>query len=521
MKKILLLVTLIVFFPMNLYSRALKYIDMDDVKEKHQQKLVEKKLKDDEKNKIIEELKYKNSPLYSNWRWEISEGMTSSGTFETTLPATGDVDLEVLSAGSPNVFSSLGQSDTSFGSYGTSPSTRISSNGTGSGISGGFDVGGSYLAFSGKDNNTFRVATLNTIDTSVVDTISVTALRGNDSNGGITPTSNLTLLYYNKDTGEEGEITVMTPSGPTSLTKLQFTLPKAAQGKNIEFYLYDVPSNGSGADGQHFIGKYVPVSGISNFALTSPYANLLDFYLNVDIDDMIDRDPSGQQPSWYSLGRFFWDNILASTIGWGPGSDVEGPPAPTSGGTRYWALAEDPPEGPEYNYVTPLDYIRIGQLVYLHFNETGSNRTSTYGISNITFQRRTPMNVFVSLDSPEATSFIRSDPAFAGLSEAEKKQKLKEMLEASDEYVLKILGADFPGTGAVPPGEFDPFAQPPPGQAGDTPGVEISELLPAGGPGTPSQTTPIIPPWGGGPIQPGGRPYMPPGGSTPTKYPMA
>ena len=41
------------------------------------------------------------------------------------------------------------------------------------------------------------------------------------------------------------------------------------------------------------------------------------------------------------------------------------------------------------------------------------------------------------------------------------------MLEASDEYVLKLLGADFPGTGAVLPGE-----------AGDTPGVEI-----AGGPG--------------------------------------
>lgn len=38
------------------------------------------------------------------------------------------------------------------------------------------------------------------------------------------------------------------------------------------------------------------------------------------------------------------------------------------------------------------------------------------------------------------------------------------MLEASDEYVEKMLGLDFPGTGAVPPGE-----------AGDTPGVEVTD----------------------------------------------
>lgn len=50
---------------------------------------------------------------------------------------------------------------------------------------------------------------------------------------------------------------------------------------------------------------------------------------------MIDRDPSSQQPSWYSMGRFFWDNILNDTIGWGSGSEVEGPPGPISGGTKY------------------------------------------------------------------------------------------------------------------------------------------------------------------------------------------
>ena len=89
------------------------------------------------------------------------------------------------------------------------------------------------------------------------------------------------------------------------------------------------------------------------------------------------------------------------------------------------------------------------------------------------------MNVFVPLDSPEATSFVITDPMMANLSPQERLKKLKDMLEASDEYVMKMLGLDFPGTGSVPPGEYDPFKQAPPGEAGDTPGVEISQLYPA------------------------------------------
>jgi hypothetical protein len=95
-------------------------------------------------------------------------------------------------------------------------------------------------------------------------------------------------------------------------------------------------------------------------------------------------------------------------------------------------------------------------------------------IKVITTQRQTPMNVFVSLDSPEASSFIRTDPMMSNLSPEERRQKLKEMLEASDEYVEKMLGLDFPGTGSIPPGEYDPFKQAPAGEAGDTPGVEIA-----------------------------------------------
>ena len=91
--------------------------------------------------------------------------------------------------------------------------------------------------------------------------------------------------------------------------------------------------------------------------------------------------------------------------------------------------------------------------------------TGTVTVSNLRFQRRTPLNVFVSLDSPEATSFVRTGSG--DLSAEERKQKIKEMLEASDEYVQQIHGDEFPGSGAVPPGE-----------AGDIPGVEIAQIQP-------------------------------------------
>ena len=54
-------------------------------------------------------------------------------------------------------------------------------------------------------------------------------------------------------------------------------------------------------------------------------------------------------------------------------------------------------------------------------------------ISGVALQRRTPINVFVPLDDPEANSFIRGG---LGGSE-ERRKKLKDMLEAGNEYLSK------------------------------------------------------------------------------------
>jgi len=88
--------------------------------------------------------------------------------------------------------------------------------------------------------------------------------------------------------------------------------------------------------------------------------------------------------------------------------------------------------------------------------------TSPTTFNSISLRGKTPVNVFVSLDSPEAVSFVRTGSG--DLSPEEKQKRLKKMLEASDEYVQQMYGDEFPGSGAVPPGE-----------AGDTPGVDIQD----------------------------------------------
>ena len=57
--------------------------------------------------------------------------------------------------------------------------------------------------------------------------------------------------------------------------------------------------------------------------------------------------------------------------------------------------------------------------------------TGSLKIYNVSFQRRTPVNVFVPLDDPEANSFIRGG---LGGSE-ERRAKLKDMLESGNQWM--------------------------------------------------------------------------------------
>lgn len=275
---------------MNTYSRALRHINMKDVKQKHQQKLIEKKIEEERKRKekeffasVMEEKRY-------DWREKLNEQMTTSDVFYTNLPAEGNIDL-------------------------------VSSN-----VNINFSGGTPGEVGSPSEGFYARTQIIGPVDTTRYDTL------------GITVTVNSSINF--------GEGLILTSVG-----------------------------------------------GISGAAV-----------------------------------------ILS------PGS--------TSG--TYYAKLPSTSSSSSY---------RLIQIV----SNTGS---STFTINKISYQRRSPKNVVLPLDSPEAVSFIRTGSG--DLSPEEKQQKLKDMLKAGDEYVQKIHGDGFPGTGAVPPGE-----------AGDTPGIEIAQVYPS------------------------------------------
>ena len=137
----------------------------------------------------------------------------------------------------------------------------------------------------------------------------------------------------------------------------------------------------------------------------------------------------------------FGEGLILTSVGGLSGATVILSPGSTSG-TYYARLP----------FTSSSSSYRLIQVV----SNVGS---STFTINNISYQRRSPKNVVVPLDSPEASAFIRTGSG--DLSPEEKLQELKDMLKAGDEYVQQVYGDEFPGTGAVPPGE-----------SGITPGVQ-------------------------------------------------
>jgi len=67
----------------------------------------------------------------------------------------------------------------------------------------------------------------------------------------------------------------------------------------------------------------------------------------------------------------------------------------------------------------------------------------TVTISNPRVQRKAPLGVFVGLDEPAASAFIR-DGDFDRLSNEQKKKKLVQQLKSSEEYLNKMFGGGMP-----------------------------------------------------------------------------
>jgi hypothetical protein len=81
-------------------------------------------------------------------------------------------------------------------------------------------------------------------------------------------------------------------------------------------------------------------------------------------------------------------------------------------------------------------------------SEGSSGTTGALRITNVSMQRRTPVNVFVSLDDPNASAFVR-DGDFDRLSNEQKKKKLEEQLRSSDEYLKSKFGEGMPKSATI------------------------------------------------------------------------
>ena len=328
------------------FARVLHHLDMKNVKKKRLEEIAAQKLKekkDREEKKIIQEIsrKYK-----SDWKREIYEGMTTANAMVTVLPAEGETAIDQVN---PTDSASFADTTNMFGADGNNSAlvdATIRASGSGTGSNNGFNVGGDYLAFQGGSGSS-RMALLKPMDSTGVDTLTITAIRGTGSNGG-----------------EHPDIV----------------------GTEELFVIYKTPEMSRSS------------------------------YLS-------------QDRSQNNVGSFPADAAI---------------------------IAINQGDGTLQNYtITIPEYARQKDTIFGLFQLGNSgSQFDHYGVTDIKFQRKTPLSVVVPLDSPEATSFVR-----VGSDEGDpkkRKKKLNDQLAASDEYTSSIMGAPFPGQGGRVDGE-DPF----------------------------------------------------------------
>ena len=328
---------------MNRFSRVRHHVTVEDVKKKHHEKIAVENFKRVE-TEIVKDLSQR---FRRDWRKELVEGMTTANALSTVLPAEGDTAIDQVS---PTDSASFADATNMFGSGLNNPAldgTTIRANGSGSGSGGGFNVGGEYLAFQGNGSGGSRMALLKPMDATKVDTLTITAIRGNSANGG-----------------EEADIV----------------------GQEELFLIYKTP-------------------------------------------DMSRSSYISQDRNNNNVGSFPAD---AAIIAIGQG------------------------DGTLQNYsITIPEYARQKDVVFGLFQLSHSGAGfDHYGITDIKFQRRTPINVVVPLDSPEAISFVR-----VGTDEGDpkkRKKKVNDQLAASDVYTTNQMGGEFPGQGTRIDGE-DPY----------------------------------------------------------------
>jgi len=321
----------------NRYSRIFHYISTNDLK-RNREIVVEKRGVD---IRIQEEKRIFSNIFKNSWRRELEEGMTTSDIFHIVLSPEGDTAIDSVNTTDDTSYKSTTGVISAGDGLGALTGTTLRSSGSGSGNDGGFDVGGEYLAFQGtsdRDNNR-RFAALAPIDSTRIDTMTITAIVGNGSNGGRAPIgASMSLFLHYKTPAMSRAINLSIKPSLTEYT-----------GEN------DIIINTS--------------DGFSNDGGLNTYSITIPEYARAE-------------------------------------------------GTRF--------------------------ILFQNFavDENGDKIGANYGITDIKFQRKTPLSVVIPLDDPQAISFVR-----VGTNEGDpkkRKKKVQDQLDASETYLKKQFGDDFP-----------------------------------------------------------------------------
>jgi len=444
---------------LSIKSKSFKEYYQNEIDKK---KLAAQKLKKEQKKEFerhqIEELarRYK-----SDWRSELDEAMTTSALMSITLPATGENINDTISMGSNNSFNDtnipgdLWGIDTTYSTNHNQPNNVFP----------GFSDGDGVLYFSVPVTDTKGYgATVDyySMTTKPIklenDTVSFRAIAGNStnigrgmgSNGGSQPYRDLNVTWFSyengvfQDFGTLGTISRFTDSN----TQFEFKFPAHLIGKEVTINFYtDVNTGGNEAASflEGFPIPWHPLGTLDERSFGDASNTMAWLILNYN-------DIQGQGyavESKTTLALLLWRDLQAkytSTLYWGGTLndntfDNPGAPAPISG-SRYNFGLEHPETGQMIG-MTQADLDYIVAWIEVNMMYLRGQTTTTYAITDLNFKRRTPANVFVALDDPEASAFIR-DGSTDNLSRAEKKKKLEEHLKSSQEYLDKMFGEGMP-----------------------------------------------------------------------------
>jgi len=257
---------------MGKFSKIFHHIETKDLRNKHEQKKAAKIQEEKKKKEFKQYLVSTMETKKYNWR----EGMTTSDVATINvekLPGDGNVTvIDTIDSASYEGTTGVIEPGDNKGAF---VGTVIRDSGSGNGADGGFNVGGKYLAFQGVGDafNNARFAVLKAIDSSQVDTITITAIVGNDVNGGEDPDLEAEALFvlYKTPAMDRAQFLGIPPAGDSfedidriiktpldgqsgrrtnngGLNDYSLTIPDYARVEGTQFILYQNFNSGSEFD---------------------------------------------------------------------------------------------------------------------------------------------------------------------------------------------------------------------------------------------------------------------------------